>query len=297
MRASQRIAVTAAFIVIIAVSIIITSTPIGGRYRLLVVQPPKVIGDVTVPPKVNTPPAVAISNEKAAVIVESRPLENLIPIILHFSSVLGPEWPVHVFTTKPNMGLFADSDVFQRNVGAGRFQVRPLPEDETLKSNTSVSAFFTKPWIWEQMAPAQHVLLFQADSILCSKAPQRMEEFLEYDFVGAPIRRNLGIRYNGGLSLRNRTMCLDITRNHDWLEDSHGENSKGELDYEDQWFRKKIEEYPGSTLPESDVAVKFSVETLWYDKPLGFHQPDIWQKEHMAEIYKWCPEYRMCTTE
>lgn len=49
--------------------------------------------------------------------------------------------------------------------------------------------------------------------------------------------------------------------------------------------------------PHPGVAMKFSVETMWYDKPLGYHQPNVWQKEHMDEIYKWCPEYGMCTLE
>jgi hypothetical protein len=139
-------------------------------------------------PPVEIPHDLHISSQKVAAIVENRPLENLIPIILHFSSVLGPEWPMHIFTSQANKGLFSESGPFQREVAAGRFHVRSLPEEEKLNSHASVSAFFTKDWFWEQLAPAEHILLFQADSILCSKSPQKVEDFLQYDFVGAPVR-------------------------------------------------------------------------------------------------------------
>lgn len=248
------------------------------------------------PVPLETPYGIRISSQKAAAIVENRPLENLVPITLHFSSVLGPEWPIHVFTSEENRVLFSESEPFQREVAVGRFHVRSLPEEEKLSSHASVSAFFTKPWFWEQLAPAEHLLLFQADSILCTKAPQKVEDFLQYDFVGAPVREGLGMGYNGGLSIRNRTMCLEIVNNFDWQVERHGDHSEGNVDYEDQWFGKKMREFAGSNLPTPEVAMKFSVETMWYEKPLGFHQPNIWQPEHMEEIYHWCPEYRMCTT-
>ncbi|CAG8980980.1 hypothetical protein HYALB_00011089 [Hymenoscyphus albidus] len=235
--------------------------------------------------QISNPYGLQISTEKAAAIVENQPLESLVPISLHFSSVLGPEWPIHIFTSAETQHLFTDSEPFQREVAVGRFIVRLLPEEEKLSSRASVSAFFTKPWLWEQLAPAEHILLFQADSILCSKAPLKVEGFLEYDFVGAPVREGLGMGYNGGLSIRNRTMCLDIVNNFDWQVERHGDHSNGNADYEDQWFCKKMREYLGAKIPEPDIAMKFSVETIWYEKPLGFHQPNVWQAEKMEEIY------------
>lgn len=248
--------------------------------------------------KTNVLPASSISTQKAAAIVENRPLDNLIPIILHFSSILGPEWPIHIFTSSQNTGIFSESVPFQRGVSAGLFHVRTLPADEALNTHASVSGFFTKPWFWEAMAPAEHILIFQADSILCSRSPQKVEDFLEYDFVGAPVdeARGLGMGYNGGLSIRNRTKCLEIVTTYDWQVERHGDHSEGNVDYEDQWFSKKMREVRAN-LPTTEVAMKFSVETMWYDKPLGYHQPNVWQKDRMEEIYKWCPEYRMCTLE
>lgn len=53
-----------------------------------------------------------------------------------------------------------------------------------------------------------------------------MEDFLQYDFIGAPIDPKLGFGegFNGGLSLRNRSMMLDIVRWYDWKVDKKFED-------------------------------------------------------------------------
>jgi hypothetical protein len=204
------------------------------------------------------------------------------------------------------MDIFSTSAPFQREVNQGRFRLRTLPPEAHLNTHASVSGFFTSPWFWEQMAPAEHVLMFQADSIICSKSPERIDDFLQYDFVGAPVdsERGLGMGYNGGLSIRNRSMCLDIVQTHDWQEERHGDHSQGNIDYEDQWFAKKMRELPsrpdgspGANLPTTDVAMRFSVETMWHERPLGFHQATVWQPGKMDEILAWCPEYKMAMIE
>lgn len=83
--------------------------------------------------------------------------------------------------------------------------------------------------IWRQLAPAEHILLFQADSMLCANAARSVEEFFKFDFVGAPIAENLGRGYNGGLSLRRRSLMEHITTEWDWETDPGSR-------FEDQWF-------------------------------------------------------------
>jgi hypothetical protein len=75
-------------------------------------------------------------------------------------------------------------------------------------------------------------------------------------------------------------------------------------DYEDQWFFKHLAELPkkwngdrGATLPSLEVAMTFSVETVYYDKPLGYHQVGLTlnEKEQLEEVDRWCPEWHLCT--
>lgn len=66
-------------------------------------------------------PDTLISKQQAAVIVENRVLANLIPIILHSSSVPGPEWPVYVVTSEENQRILLQSFPIKKGLSAGRF--------------------------------------------------------------------------------------------------------------------------------------------------------------------------------
>ncbi|PVH89036.1 hypothetical protein DL98DRAFT_508872 [Cadophora sp. DSE1049] len=247
--------------------------------------------------------------KNVAAIIEDRPLSNLAPLLLHFSSVLGPTWPIVLFTSENT--LLNQSIPFQRAVNEGRISLRSLPSDIHFESHRAVSELLTIPWFWEQLAPAGHVLLFQADSILCANSDKRVDDFLEYDFVGAPIEvptqgiNGHGEGLNGGLSLRNRTMILDIVTKSSWKTEMDDGTISQEgcvtkkpcLKFEDQWFYHKMKEIPGSRLPTKEVAATFAVETVWYDRPLGYHQVERWNADKMDRVATWCPEYKMATTE
>jgi hypothetical protein len=44
-----------------------------------------------------------------------------------------------------------------------------------------------------------------------------------------------------------------------------------------------------------EVAMTFSVETVHFDTPLGYHQVGLIIKDKMEEVEKWCPEYHLYT--
>lgn len=287
-----------------------------------------------------------VIRNKVAIIAETRPLENLVPLILHFSKVLGPTWPIVLYTYASTIPKLPTKDFLH---ATGPISVRPLPKGISFLSHKAVSTFLTTPWIWEQLAPADHVLLFQSDSIICEKATQKVDDYLEWDFIGAPIRSGLGQGYNGGLSLRNRTMFLDIVKHHDFEEayqrvhaekaikdakkaeeaaKAEAETPGGEghpvtkkrgielknsnpfpdnwfppdEEYEDQWFFQRLVELPhkpdgspGAHMPSEEIAKTFSVETVEYDKPLGFHQIGVVMPHTVEQANQWCPEWRLCT--
>lgn len=234
-----------------------------------------------------------LSGSRVAVIVEDRPLTNMVPLILHFASVLGPDWPV-VLYTKTNTPPMSAS--LQRLVNIHNVYVRALPDFVHFGDQASVSRFLTTPWLWNQLAPADHVLIFQADSIICSNSPMTIDNFLEYDLIGAPIAEAFGKGFNGGLSLRNRNKVLEVI---------HKAKADGEINtgaFEDQWFYQKMLELPikpngqpGANLPVEDVAKTFAVETIKYSFPFGYHQVQRWQKSEMKQVKEWCPEVALAT--
>lgn len=166
---------------------------------------------------------------KAAVIIETRRSGQVIPLILHFAAVLGPDWPIVIYTSPENFGSFSTAHSLLRLQKAGRIVVRALAEGVYFPNWDSVSGFLTSKWMWEDLAPAEHILIFQSDSVLCANSVRSVEDFFEWDLIGAPILPNFGIGYNGGLSLRKRSSILRILDEWDWKEATG-------MRAEDQWF-------------------------------------------------------------
>ena len=71
--------------------------------------------------------------------------------------------------------------------------------------------------------------------MLCANAARSVDDYFEYDFVGAPIATGLGVGYNGGLSLRKRSSTMRILKQWDW------ETTKKDGDrFEDQWYYNRF---------------------------------------------------------
>ena len=151
------------------------------------------------------------------------------PLILHFAAVLGPSWPIIVFTEADNFGRFSTSSSFIRLQKTGRINVRSLPEGLYFPNWGSVSDFLTDAWLWKNLAPSEDILVFQADSILCANSVRSVDDFTGYDFIGAPIAERYGKGYNGGLSLRKRSSFLRVLEEFEY-------DSKSRPHMEDQWF-------------------------------------------------------------
>jgi hypothetical protein len=169
------------------------------------------------------------TSNKVAVIMETRKSAAVIPLILHFSAVLGPDWPVVIYTSAENFGSFSTSKALARHQKSGRIVIRPLAEGLYFPNWDSVTSFLTTTWLWNQLAPAEHILIFQADSILCANAPRSVEDFFQWDYIGAPITPQFGQGYNGGLSLRKRSTMLRVLEEFDWAENPNPRP-------EDQWY-------------------------------------------------------------
>lgn len=162
---------------------------------------------------------------KAAVLVENRDID--IPSIIEkHKRFLSDEWEViHV-------------------------------NDRTVKDGGSYNRLLTSLSFWEGL-PYEKILIFQHDSELLRCG---IEEFLEYDFIGANIRTIPYPNLNGGLSLRTRQVMIDIIKKFKYTGSPN----------EDCWFCQHIAQV-GGKLPTKEVAQRFSVETVFGLGSLGIH--------------------------
>lgn len=71
---------------------------------------------------------------------------------------------------------------------------------------------------------------------------------------------------------------------------------------EDVWLTERLGNLPDSRTANGSESIKFSVESIWYDTPLGYHtggsgawlMPGVWGKpEQRRHIYDYCPEMKI----
>ena len=169
---------------------------------------------------------------KVAVLVETRVQPKLIPLLVHFAIVLGPTWPIIIYTYQKSIEQLSHSSSLARHIRSGQIQLRTMSPNITFPNTEYYSEFLTRKSFWEELAPAEHVLIFQSDSVLCAAAPLSVDDFFEWDFIGAPIDAEHGHGYNGGLSLRKWSSTMRVLNAFDWYEYRRPA-------YEDQWYYQR----------------------------------------------------------
>lgn len=153
---------------------------------------------------------------------------------------------------------------------------------------------FTDPHLYRTiLSPAEHVFVFQPDSIFCANSPKTVNDFLEWDWIGAPWSNTAHYDGNGGISLRRVSKVLAVLRRQ------RRPYMDGAL--EDLWLTDQLKKLNGSHLPNATISKSFSVESVWDDRPLGYHvgwlgvhHGQIWDDEKQVDyILEYCLEVKM----
>jgi hypothetical protein len=108
--------------------------------------------------------------------------------------------------------------------------------------------------------PTEVFLIFQTDTIICKENKNIINDFIKYDYVGAPLKARLV--GNGGLSLRRKSKMLNIIN-----------NCKYNNEPEDVYFSVACN-LPLNK-PSFEEAKNFSVEGVYNDNSFGIHK--IWR--------------------
>ena len=134
-------------------------------------------------------------------------------------------------------------------------------------------------------------MVFQTDTIIISKNKDRINDFLEYDYVGAPLFPTNYVG-NGGLSLRRKSKMLEILEKIPYLkffEESHF------IDLEDLYFSlcfhyQLLANLYNVTInkPDSDKAKLFSSEYYFSPKSFGIHA--TWKYNDMKKLKRVDPD-------
>lgn len=125
---------------------------------------------------------------------------------------------------------------------------------------------------WTSLLNYDRILIFQHDSRILKTG---IEEFYEWDYVGAPWRWNSEYGGNGGFSLRNPKIMYEITLRYPW---------NGQIN-EDHWLTMHMHNFKIGKLAPPEIGKKFSCEQIFQRGTLGYHAIDKWlTKEECAMI-------------
>jgi Protein of unknown function (DUF5672) len=222
-----------------------------------------------------------------SIIVEPRKHNALEFVLNNICDCLSDEWNVILFHGTNNTEFASQivtrlNDVYQNRISMVNLGVDNLTRDEYSR------LLSTKSIIYDSIEN-ETFLVFQTDSMIFKKNAVFINDFLEYDYVGAPwaatnyeITKNCNFIGNGGFSLRKKSKMLEIIDKVPY----NGEN-------EDLYFSRNYNDIPVNK-PNYEKATMFCVDEVFVEPAFACHQP--WFKPHyrLAEYHVFKEKYPEC---
>jgi len=246
----------------------------------------------------------------AAVIVESRPVQNFALICLAHMKHLPEDTDLVIYTTPSTKKVFREQfnkvplkPIFRNypetiQIPGSLYNVPGfedlLKENKNLEPILHFCIFTTSVGFWKELSLYDRVLIFHIDTGLLRKG---IEEFYDWDYIGAPCYSYLNDStiMNGGLSLRNPRIMEYICRYYGWESDLEemvqlGQASSASFFAEDIFFCTRMIKYNIGNYPSLETSRKFSVESRFELKTLGYHKIEAYLKSE--EIVKIKNQYK-----
>lgn len=213
-------------------------------------------------------PEIPEESNYFAVILEFRESDEILPIIKNHMYFLNHgskiKWGLQIFHCNENeryikKKLSSIPNIHYTNYG-----------ENSIKDREDYSNILKKKDFWQKVN-GEKILIFQTDSLLIKFG---IQEFIDYDYVGAPWSKPKDGVYvgNGGLSLRSKSKMINIIDKY----------SDDDNNLEDIFFSIHINEF--GTSPNLEKAKTFSVEDIYYDDPIGIHVPNKIETKYLKQL-------------
>jgi len=245
------------------------------------VQRPEPLREVTI--KTVTRKIDLPSDKKSIVMMDDRPFSYWQPTLVSAIKYTSSDWGIELFVSK-QYGQFALVKKFLDSTGRrtrlNHYDMHFNKKDK----HRSINSLLKQETFWETIE-AESIFFIQPDGVVCRNG---IDEFLEYDYVGAPwAHRPDGlVQGNGGMSLRKRSFMLDCLKNY----------HKHDNDPEDVYFSNCAKDRGVS----ADLAnsKRFGMEAIWSKDSITIHQlyfqPKLTLGRTKAKVFEdicaQCPE-------
>lgn len=234
----------------------------------------------------------------AALIIEDRFFEDFGKTCYDHMKHLPEGTDLHVYTSEENESKYDEQLInYKINATFKKYdQDAPIPHsikyingvdqflaDKHMKALFNMCMVMTTPEFWKDYFGYERVLIFQRDSAILREG---IEEFFEYDYVGAPCYNFVKDQtiQNGGLSLRNPKIMEYICRLYGWSSDLQdlmvvGQYSTASFFAEDIFFCLRMIKYNAGILAPLEASKKFSCESKHELGTLGYHRISAYMTE------------------
>ena len=226
-----------------------------------------------------------------AMIIEPRCHPALELVLKNFNKNLNEDWQFLIFHGNNNL------DYINNIINQYEFNDRQIKLKHVKVNNLSINEYnlFMYSEYTYSYIDTEIFLIFQTDTLLSDIYSKNINNYLNYDYVGAPwVNKKYNyVNYkcgNGGLSLRRKNKMLEILRNKGFFK-----NKKKMLCFnEDMFFSNLI--YKNNIIlnkPSFEESQLFSVESSFCDKSVGIHKPWLelyWKQEHLNIIKLHIPD-------
>ncbi|KAI1180297.1 hypothetical protein F4777DRAFT_598211 [Nemania sp. FL0916] len=227
---------------------------------------------------------------KVALLIEPRPLPHLVPQILHMAAVVPADWRFVFVGTAQSVASVGRSYATRHQQAAGKLDLLVLPAPWEIDSREKVHRLLTNVRFYDEFLPGVEWLLkYEHDSILCANAEKSLDDWLEWDWAGAPRVANDRFSGNGGLSLRRVSTIRRVLA----FQERHNDTKP-----EDEWFGTRLWVLPGAKVAAGEAG-QLAVEDHYVANTMGFHVRDgghaladaVWKDPARRKIiFDYCPE-------
>lgn len=224
-----------------------------------------------------------------AIIIEPRKHCAIEFVLNNICECLSDEWNVILFHGTTNTDyvkkIVENNTQFENRVKLIELNVENLDITEYSR------LLATKSVIYDYIL-SEVFLVFQTDSMILKENKNIINEFLNYDYVGAPwvitnypFTKNSCFIGNGGFSLRRKSKMIEIIEKIEWNRANEFKECYYSNVYEDLYFCTNYDNIVVNK-PEYQQATAFCVAEVFNNAPFGCHRP--WgggQYEAMVNLY------------
>ena len=133
------------------------------------------------------------STNRTALYIETREdINHVTPLLLHMTQVVPPEWRFVFLGTEEIVSKVNRSKPVQRMQDTGKLRLGNIaPWTETWKNQVDIQETYnrllTNPMFYRKEFPGvEWLLVFRSSGIICANSNRTVNDYLEYDWVGAP---------------------------------------------------------------------------------------------------------------